>query len=685
VLEREGSGAVAQLAAQQPDDSIVFQARSQARGAAHTLLWRNKPSVMDACIATHALNAEAGGLAGVMAIAVSRTRIVGGSGTSVFVYDREEGELLHEIEGGCDVKSVAIAETEDGDGGGWIAAGYVSGLISVWHLGTFVLKVERPNAHGGWVMSLALTYDGKLLVSGSDDQSIKAWDAGTLELVAERQGAHSDHVRSITISPEGTAIASGSDDQSIKVWSIGTLELKAEQPAAHSKAVTCVAFLPGDSGRGGQCMLVSGSADRSIKTWVLPPVAPGTLTLKAEKQNAHDVNVNCVAVSPDGKRVASGANDRRLKVWDAATLQLTGEKQSAHRGWMRYAHNRRVNCVSFSPDGTMIVSGSHDGSVRVWHAGATAERPNGDCNLVACVDFSPDGTRIVSCSADRCIRVYDASTLALTAERQAAHDSWIRSVGFSKDGETVVSCSADKSICVWDASSLELKARKENAHSSVIASVHFSPDSACKTKTANIVSGSWDQSICIWDADSLEPKARRENAHSSCVMSIASSPDGNALASGSSDKSIKLWHHATLELIAERRDSHNHWVMCVAFSPDCRSIVSGSFTRSICVWDAGTLALLAVKQAAHGDVIRSIAFSNDGTMVVSGSDDGTIKVWEKSKKGEEGWGGGLQEGGTFFAQSPVRCVAVQWPRMVGGGMAGELFQLEDEMDLDCRC
>ena len=119
MLQREKGKAVLQLASQQPDGSGLFKAVKQT--TQRLLVWRNKPQQKDACIATLAHKAK------VKALAVSAKRIVGGSGTSLFVYNAETDELLEELEGAAEVMSVAICEK-----GSLIVAGYEDGTIKVW-------------------------------------------------------------------------------------------------------------------------------------------------------------------------------------------------------------------------------------------------------------------------------------------------------------------------------------------------------------------------------------------------------------------------------------------------------------------------------------------------------------------------------------------------------------------------
>ena len=109
-----------------------------------------------------------------------------------------------------------------------------------------------------------------------------------------------------------------------------------------------------------------------------------------------------------------------------------------------------MTSVGFSSDGTRIVSGSNDMSVRVWDASTVAELgiPNGHSAIVFSVAFSSNSTRIVSGSDDRFVRLWDAST-GKELRRLEGHSDHVYSVAFSGDGTRIVSGSSDNSVRVW--------------------------------------------------------------------------------------------------------------------------------------------------------------------------------------------------------------------------------------------
>lgn len=155
-----------------------------------------------------------------------------------------------------------------------------------------------------------------------------------------------------------------------------------------------------------------------------------------------------MAFSPDGSRIVSGSNDKTVRVWDT----FSGTEAIMHP---LLGHEGRVTSVAFSPDGSRIVTGSCDKTIRVWDAfdGIEVFPPiQGHQEEVNCVAFSPDGFKIVSGSGDNTVRVWDALTgTAVMAPFRGHVGTHITTVAFSSDGSKVISGSDDGTVRVWDA------------------------------------------------------------------------------------------------------------------------------------------------------------------------------------------------------------------------------------------
>jgi WD40 repeat protein len=145
--------------------------------------------------------------------------------------------------------------------------------------------------------------------------------------------------------------------------------------------------------------------------------------------DGHSNQVRSVAFSPNGTRIVSGSDDNTLRLWDA----VSGTHLNTLNG-----HSSWVWSVAFSPDGTQIVSGSGDKTLRLWDAvsGTHLNTLNGHSSSVRSVTFSPDGTLIVSGSEDKTLRLWDAVS-GTHLNTLCGHSNAVRSVAFSPDGTQI--------------------------------------------------------------------------------------------------------------------------------------------------------------------------------------------------------------------------------------------------------
>ncbi len=240
----------------------------------------------------------------------------------------------------------------------------------------------------------------------------------------------------------------------------------------------------------------------------------------------------------------------------------------------------------------------------------------GHTDLVKSVAISPDGSTIVSGSADKTVKIWDLATGREKITLQG-HTDWVYSVVITPDGLTIVSASSDNTIKVWD---LDTGGEKETlpGHTDWVNSVAISPD------RRTIVSGSW-KNIKVLDVDTGEEK-RTLKGHTKSVNSVVISPDGRNIVSGSYDNTIKVWD---LDTGVEKRtlESHTSSVNSVAISPSGLTIVSGSDDTTVKVWDLAT-GKEKITLEGHTSSVWSSAISPDGSTIASGSRDNTIKVWQ---------------------------------------------------------
>ncbi|KAI0162917.1 hypothetical protein BJ166DRAFT_481863 [Pestalotiopsis sp. NC0098] len=324
----------------------------------------------------------------------------------------------------------------------------------------------------------------------------------------------------------------------------------------------------------------------------------------------HSGWVRSVAISADGRRLASGSGDRTVKLWDAesgACLQtLEG-------------HSGSVSSVAISADGRRLASGSDDRTVKLWDAesGACLQTLEGHSGSVSSVAISADGRRLASGSDDRTVKLWDAESGACLQTLEG-YSGWVRSVAISADGRRLASGSDDRTVKLWDAESGACLQTLEG-YSGSVRSVAISADGR------RLASGSGDRTVKLWDAESGACLQTLEG-HSGSVSSVAISADGRRLASGSDDRTVKLWD-AESGACLQTLEGHSGSVSSVAISADGRRLASGSADRTVKLWDAESGACLQTLEG-HSGWVTFVAISPDGRRLASGSDDRTVKLWD---------------------------------------------------------
>jgi WD40 repeat protein len=386
--------------------------------------------------------------------------------------------------------------------------------------------------------------------------------------------------------------------------------------------------------------------------------------------------VNVVEFSPDGKRLASGAADSMIRVWDATsgTLQLLAD----HPG------GEPVNCIAFSADNRFIATGAAD--VRLWDAatGALKHVLHHNGYAASSVRFSPSGSCLVSGYVNGIIRVWDTATGMQQHLNSRGHDGFVRSVWLlSFDEVTSFTCPnfivqdwcarGDTSQCTSghsDSTSLLLfsetsstamastnQVRTTRKNSVVFVPEDLSPKDhvAVRTKFKSTARSPWhwshrhwrrgagficvalssdgkfvasgcpDGAVHLLDATTGMP-LRVIGRHAAFILSVVFSGHGGAVVAHSADGIVRVWDTSkdSQHLVPTEHDGP---VADLAVSPHGRFIVSGSRDCTIRVWDAVTGTLqFTISGCNH--VAASIAYSHDARLIVSGAAEGTVRVWD---------------------------------------------------------
>ncbi len=358
--------------------------------------------------------------------------------------------------------------------------------------------------------------------------------------------------------------------------------------------------------------------------------------------------VNAVDMSRDGRLMLTGSDDGTVRLWDVDS----GREVRRFEG-----HFSEVTSVELSPNGQTILSAALDGLAATWDTstGALLEVFMVDARGVWDVAFSPDGDYFVTGSSDGTARLWNADSGEEIRQFEGHSAYGITSIAYSPDGQTILTGSYDGTARLWEVATgaelLRLGSTFAEGNREGVSAVTFSPDGRF------VVVGNNKGGVVVWDVAEGE-EVRRVQAHSRYIHSVSFSPDGQTLLAGSWDYSLSLWHFESGREVG-RVTGHTDQVNGTMFSPDGASILSGSDDATARLWDAESGAEIRVFEGLTSPITNA-SRSSDGLSLVTMSADGTVRLWDlAAANGVRRLDSDLIEQATAVAQSPDgRTVAV---------------------------
>jgi WD40 repeat protein len=295
-------------------------------------------------------------------------------------------------------------------------------------------------------------------------------------------------------SPDGHEILTGGMDGVLRLWDANS-GAEVRQLGEPGDPLLCIAFCP-------------TSRDAAHSHYVL--AGRGSLRIQDDKSEP--------------------GPDQVVQLLDTDT----GKEKRSFRG-----HTHLVTGVAFSPDGRRILSGSMDGSIRLWKLenGQEMRRFEGHAGAVRSVSFSPDGRCVLSGGYDGTARVWDVES-GKELKKLQGHQSWVTCAVFSPDGRRALTASADKSLRLWDVESGR-EIRQFLGHSEYVWTVAISADGR-RALSGSGSSANKDNTVRLWDVDSGKELYCFEG-HEGRVATVAFSPDGLTGLSAAVDDTVRLW------------------------------------------------------------------------------------------------------------------------------------------------
>lgn len=535
-----------------------------------------------------------------------------------------ESEALVRTLVGHDAPITSVAITPDGR---FVVSSAFDNKCIVWdfYTGKTIRSFDR---HTGSVHRVTIAPDGLTALSASYDKTIKVWKLDTGEILQTLEG-HTDSVSNFAISPNADMIVSVSDDRTVRKWELGTRSL-AWTVDGHQQSGTSVVFSP------DQPYAFSSSIDGTIKQWRLES---GELVRSFE---GHGKISSPLAITRDGNYLLSVREDGMLNVVDIAS----GESAPVNL-------EHRIATIAITPNERYFITGSEGGKIRFFDF-KTRELKRmflGHVERVADIAVTADSKFAVSASFDRTLKIWDLASLDRDSATQTpdGHTDAINDVSLSADGQHAVTGSDDKTVKYWNV-----------AEGRVIRTLE--PRSASVTAVALSASGhravlaTWRGEFIVWNPETGDIVCTLAKQVST-IRELAISPDqklvyaltyenklaswdletGRAVLQPSLRSTLEQSALGTLESKLRFRDVSSGQTLrvvegrqaridSIALTPDRRLAIIASGDKTLNIWSVEKGTCVRTLEG-HTHTIREAVVSRDGQFIVSVSLDRTVRVW----------------------------------------------------------
>lgn len=534
------------------------------------------------------------------------------------------------------------------------ATGGSDKLVKLWDLATRNL-LHTLAGHTAGVSAVAFSSDGKLLASAASDGTVRIWNAETGAALRTLEGNGSG-LAGLAWSVAGDRMAGSSWRIERGRGVVGILNIWEPVDGARLqgwehgiKPIRALAFHP--SGK----QLAAGSWDGWVMVWDLPVAGAPRWEVRLPDDGRYPA-VQSVAYSRDGRSLAVGGKDARLRLFDSSSgkLQsLMGSDGGQHTGW--------VNAAAWGLQDRWLASGSSDQSLRLWDpAGGRLLRVlHGHESAVNAVAARDADGGLLSGDAAGMLRLWPSQDL-----HRRSHSTSIYGISFSPNGDHLLTAAWGGTVKRWETAGLR-ELWEKPVHKDSANRVAHSPDGL------RAVTGGNDGRLQLIDAQTGGQLETWEKVSDGRAAGIAWSRDGKLVCSPSSRPSAKLWDAARgrmlhtltggtgevygLDFSPDGRTVALGWtggqlrvfdtaapgegrllegfrggVYAISFAPGGSLMASAGADRVVRIWDTASWSMVR-EMPGHNELVYSVAFSPDGRRLATAGNDQTVRIWDPAR------------------------------------------------------
>lgn len=411
-------------------------------------------------------------------------------------------------------------------------------------------------------------------------------------------------INDVAFSPDGKLLLAAGPNGDLMRWTASEHSMPGVRLAGHREAVNHVTFARESR------LAASAGADNKVLLWDFAQGTPSPKVLSIKEPN-----LMRAVLSPDGRRLATIHYGKTISVRDVESERIIASKTLTDTEGPFYA-------LAYSPDGKLLASGNAQGRIRIWEG--TDLTPHGDVKLqetVETVEFDPSGSVLAVGTGSGSILLLEMSPGAQKQKLLSGHSTRLTSLAFSVDGKVLASASRDNTIRLWDVSAGVALADFEPLAHRGVTSV------ALDRSGRWLASGSSEGDLRIWDLSSRTGIGEVLPYGPNRVGALAVSNGGNTLAVADLSGQVSLWNVPAGTLKSPLIKVHENRAQLLYFAKDDQEIISIDRYSEICVIQLSLekKSCRSIKELV-GDG-GAIFPSPDGNVLASRSKEGIVRLW----------------------------------------------------------